>query len=251
MAQAFPGGPKRFYQTAEPFALTAAALAADGHDPEAALYGVALDGKPVRTPGGRALACLEPVARAAAAEWAAVEERVDPGAMPVTRAVNTAIERVAPQRAAVIADIAAYGGSDLICYRAEEPEGLVAREAAGWDPILAWAAERYGARLILAGGVTPVAQPTAALRALHDAVAARCDLGLVGLFELTTLSGSLLLALATAERRLSSEAAWALSRIDEEWQIERWGRDAEADAAAARKRQAFDDAARLIRLLEA
>lgn len=244
------GGPRRFYAVAEPYPLTAEALAEEGHAPGAALFGVALDGKPVRAPGGRLFACPEAVAAAAAAEWASAGDRIDPRAMPVTRAVNTALERVAPQREAVIADIAAYVGSDLLCYRAEGPDPLILREAEGWDPILEWAAARYEARLILVVGVTPVAQPSAALRVFHDAVAERGDLALVALHELTTLSGSLLLALAVAEERLAAEEAWTLSRIDEDWQSEQWGVDAEAEAAAEIKRRAFGDAARLLSLLK-
>lgn len=210
---------------------------------------VTLDDKPMRTPSKLAFVAPRPVAEAAAAEWAAQGERINPLSMPVTRAVNTAIERVAPNRDAVIAEIAGYGGTDLLCYRADAPKGLVAKQAEAWDPPLVWAARRFGARLILAEGVTPVAQSAMALAALESRVAACSDLELTALAELTALSGSLVLALAIAEGWMPVEAAWAAARVDEEWQISQWGRDAEAEAVVERRRADFEAAARLMALL--
>lgn len=233
-----PTRPKRFYEKAE-------AAERDGG------WTVALDGRPIRTPAKALFVAPRPVAEAAAAEWAAQGEEIAPDSMPVTRAVNSAIDRVAPQRQAVIDDIAGYGGSDLLCYRAEGPGALVARQCAAWDPIIDWACARLGARLVLAEGIMHAAQPAPTLAALRAEVAAQTDLGLTALSDLTALSGSLLLALGVVHGRLSAEDAWTVSRIDEEWQIEQWGRDEEADAVAARKRSDFLAAARLMALLSA
>lgn len=227
--------PKRFYENAE------AVETDDG-------WTVQLDGRPVRTPAKAVFAASRPVAAAAAAEWAAQAEEIVPEAMPVTRAVNSAIDRVAPQRGAVIDEVAGYGGTDLLCYRAEHPSGLAARQAAAWDPLLDWAAERFGARLALAAGIVHVAQPPETLDALRAEVAKLGDVGLTAFADLTALSGSLVIALAVRDGRLDAETAWAASRIDEEWQIEQWGRDAEADQMAERKRSDFFAAARLLAL---
>ncbi|MEL6978815.1 MAG: ATP12 family protein [Pseudomonadota bacterium] len=233
------GAPRRFYETA-----------AIGPGATPKLFIVLLDGKPLRCPSGAAFAAPRAVAEAAAAEWSAVGERVDPGAMPVTRAVNTAIDQVAPQREAVIDEIAGYGASDLVCYRATEPKALAEREAAAWDPMLAWAESAFGAKLRIGAGITPVAQSADALAALRAATAARSDLGLTALSALTSLTGSLILGLAAAAQAIEAEAAWDASRIEETFQQERWGRDAEAEAAAAARREGFMAAARLARLLD-
>ena len=224
---------KRFYKTA-------AATAVEGG------WTVTLDDRPLRTPARAPFIAPEAAARMAAAEWAAQEEVVDPHAMPTTRTINSAIDRVAPQREAVIDDIAAYGGSDLLCYRADAPAALVERQQAAWDPLLDWAAESLGARLFVVDGVIFAAQSPDALAALRAGVAAESDLGVAALHELTTLSGSLVLALAVDHGRIDAETAWSASRIDEDFQIEQWGSDAEAAAAAARRRDDFAAAARLI-----
>jgi chaperone required for assembly of F1-ATPase len=219
--------------------------------PEGAGWTVALDDRPIRTPAGAALSApTRAVAEAAAAEWDAQGETVEPAAMPVTRALNTAIDRIAPQIEAVRAEIAGYGGSDLLCYRAPHPEALAARQAEAWDPWLAWARARFGAPLLCAAGVMHVAQPAESLARLRAEVAARDALALAALHDLTALSGSLILALAVDEGALGWEAAWAASRVDEIWQIEQWGEDAEAAETAARKRADFAAAARLSELLK-
>jgi chaperone required for assembly of F1-ATPase len=215
-------------------------------------FAVRLDGKPARTPGrallvapGRALA------EAVAAEWAAQGATVDPRAMPLTRALNSAIDRVAPAREAVIDEIAGYGASDLLCYRAPHPEALAARQAAAWDPPLAWARARLDAPLICAQGVMHVDQPAASLARLRAAVAALDGVGLTALHDLVALSGSLVLGLMVDAGALDVAAAWEASRVDEIWQIEQWGEDAEAADAATRRRAAFADAARLAALAKA
>jgi chaperone required for assembly of F1-ATPase len=214
------------------------------------LWTVLLDGKGLRTPGRAAFAApVRAVAEAAAAEWAAQGEAVDPRSMPVTRAVNTACDRVAPQIAAVRDEIAGYGGSDLLCYRAPHPRALAERQTAAWDPWLAWAERRCGARLLRGTGVTHVAQPQESLARLAAALAPLDAWSLTALHELVALSGSLVLGLAAFEGALDAEAAWAASRVDEDWQIEQWGEDAEAAEAAARRRADFAQAARLAAML--
>ncbi|SDZ74045.1 ATP12 family chaperone protein [Rubrimonas cliftonensis] len=215
-------------------------------------WGVALDGKPLQTPARAALAIpVRAVAEAMAAEWNGAGEAFDPLAMPITRAVNTAIDRVAPNRAAVAAEVAAYGESDLLCYRAEAPEALVSREAAAWDPWLAWMRETWGAPLVCASGVLHVEQPPTSVARLRALVAGRDAFALTPLHEMVALSGSLVLGLAVAEGALDPAEGWAISRVDETWQAEQWGEDAEAAGAAARKAADFAAAARLAALLKA
>lgn len=201
---------------------------------------VALDGRPIRTPAAAPFrAPTEQLARAVAAEWDAQPDRPDPARLPLTRAVNTALDRVAPQRAKVAEAVAAYAASDLLCHRAPHPRELIDRQTALWDPPLAWAAERHGARLILAEGVMPVDQPPEAVAALARAVADLDAFRLTALHELTALSGSLVLALAVADGALSAEDAWDRAVLDETFQAEQWGDDAEALAARAARRAAF------------
>jgi chaperone required for assembly of F1-ATPase len=211
---------------------------------------VRLDSRPVRTPARRL--CVVPLAAMAdgiAAEWNAQRERIDPLSMPLTRAASTCLDRVMPDLEAVRRNVAGYGGTDLLCYRAPEPAELAARQARGWDPVLVWAAEALGARLIVGEGVMHVAQPPHAVARLGAEVDALDPWELTALSELTTLTGSLVLALAVCHGRLDAEAAWRLSRIDEEWNIEEWGEDAEAAEQTARRRAEFIAAAKLLRLL--
>ncbi|MEL6196363.1 MAG: ATP12 family protein [Pseudomonadota bacterium] len=211
---------------------------------------VRLDARPIRTPGKAPLILPNrALAEALAAEWEAQTEAVDPTAMPVTRAANTAIDRVMPQRTAVAAELARYGETDLLCYRAEAPAGLRAEQDAAWDPLLDWAAGRYGGRLSVADGVMYAPQPAAATAGLRGAVEGFDAWALTGLHELVTISGSLVLALACVEGRLDAESCWRLSRIDEAWNIREWGEDAEAAAAAARKAADLRQAARWLALV--
>jgi chaperone required for assembly of F1-ATPase len=212
-------------------------------------HGVLLDERRLRTPGKAPLLLpTAAMAAAVAAEWAAQGERIAPGTMPVTRAANSAQDRVAPQRAEVAALVAAYGGSDLLCYRARHPAALVARQAAAWDPLLDWARRRFDAPLTVTEGVMPVPQPEASLARLGAAVAALDAFRLTALHDLVALSGSLVIGLAAlAEARPAAEL-WALSRIDEDWQAALWGADAEAEATAARRRDGFLEAHRFARL---
>lgn len=207
---------------------------------------VVLDARPLRTPGKLALLLpTQGLAQAIAAEWEAQTDVIDPNTMPLTRAANSAIEKVAPQMGAVADMLAAYGGTDLLCYRAAAPADLVAQQAAGWDPLLDWAAQVLDAPLRVTEGVIPVPQQDAALTRLRGHVGALDLFGLTALHDLVTLPGSLILGLAVIHDRLTADQAHALSRIDEDYQAGLWGRDDEADQAAAARQGAIRVAARL------
>jgi len=203
-------------------------------------FTVKLDGRAVKTPAKAALIVpTRAMAEAVAAEWQAQGEKIDPGTMPVTRSANAALDKVAAQKAEVAELIAAYGETDLLCYRAEAPEELAALQSAAWDRWLDWAAHRFDARLTVTLGVVPIAQPDPAMAALSARVAA-CDIWeLAALHDLVGITGSLVLGLAVAEGALSAENAWSASRIDEDWQIVQWGEDEEAAELAALKKQAL------------
>ena len=231
--------PKRFYRDAE------AVEAAGGH-------GVALDGKPVRTPAGRPLAVPGvALAVALAEEWDAQAETIDRETMPLTRLACTALDLVPEKRADIVAEVAAYAETDLVCYRTDEPPALAQRQIAAWQPLVAWAADRYGARLAVTTSITPLAQAPEALEALHAAVAANDDFALAGLSLATRSFGSVVIALAMREARLEAEAAADASLIEERYQLERWGEDAELAARCARVARDAADAERLFRLLAA
>ncbi|MDO5613604.1 MAG: ATP12 family protein [Paracoccus sp. (in: a-proteobacteria)] len=207
---------------------------------------VALDGKPLRTPGKLPLILpTQALAQAIADEWDAQDDIIRPDRMPLTRAANSAIEKVQPQFHAVAQMLADYGGTDLLCYRAEQPEMLVQQQAEGWDPLVDWSASELGAPLKITHGVIPVPQDQASLLRLHAEVAALDAFGLTALHDLVTLPGSLVLGLAVIRGRLDAQQAHDLSRIDEEFQAQAWGRDAEADEAAENRRAAMLVAERL------
>lgn len=206
-------------------------------------FAITLDGRPVRTPAKAALSLpSRRLAERVAAEWDAQGEIVDPRGMPFTRSANAAIDKVVPQRAEVVAMLAAYGDADLLCYRADAPDALVARQAAAWDPALDWAAVRFGARLVPRTGVVHVAQDADALGRLAEAVDGFDPFRLTALHDLVTLSGSLVLGLAAAEGWRDADMVWDLSRIDEHWQQEQWGHDDEAAEAAEIRRRSFQHA---------
>ncbi len=212
-------------------------------------FTVLLDARPVRTPAKAPLVVPTlSMAKAIAVEWDAQEKLIDPRKMPVTRGANAAIDKVGTQRAEVVALLAEYGDSDLLCYRAAGPEGLIARQTAQWDPMLAWAQAQLGVNLAVGEGVMHVEQSPDALAKLTAEVAAFDDFGLAAVHDLISLSGSLVLALAVTKDALSAADAWDLSRIDERWQMEQWGEDEEAVASALIKRNAFLDAARFLLL---
>jgi chaperone required for assembly of F1-ATPase len=213
-------------------------------------FHVLLDGKPVRTP---AKALLEvptrALAEAIAGEWEVQREHIDPATMPLTRLANSAIDGVRVHPAEVRAEIAKYAGSDLLCYRASEPELLVRRQAELWDPVLAWGRDTLGASFEVAEGIMPVVQPEAAISAVAGALEGFDTFGLAALHVMTTLTGSALLALAHARGHLTAEAVWAAAHVDEDWQIGRWGEDAEAAARRRRRWSEMQAASRLLALL--
>ena len=217
--------------------------------PVAGAFSVALDGRPVKTPANAVLAVpTKALADAVAGEWAAQEDLIRPATMPLTRLCATTIDRVVPERNAVVEGIAAYGAMDLVCYRAEQPDDLRARQHDRWQPLLDWLEERYGARLAVTDGVVPITQDGRVLDILRQAVGARGDFPLAALASVVEALGSLVIGLALLADRVDPEEAFAASQVDEDYQAERWGEDAEA---AERRRRLFDDvlqAARLDRL---
>lgn len=229
--------PKRFYKQAE------VAPLAEG-------FAIHLDGKPVRTPT-RALLVLPTKASAelVAAEFAAQGEQIDAMTMPVMRLANTAIDGVATDPQAVIEDILRFASSDMLCYRASSPEVLVVRQADAWDGVLDWARASLGARFLLAEGVMHVEQPREAIGAVGIHVSQRSEpMRLAALHLMTSLTGSALLALAVDSGELDLETAWTAAHVDEDWQIEQWGQDAEA---LARRNSRKRDMAAAVHLIEA
>jgi chaperone required for assembly of F1-ATPase len=210
---------------------------------------VRLDSRALHTPSKRPLAVpTEAMAAAMADEWEAQGERIDPRTMPVTRAANTAVDKVAPQRNEVVEALAAYAETDLLSYRAEKPASLVARQSAVWDPLLAWAEDAFDARLETVAGVMPRSQPDAAITRLRAEVDRLDPFPLTAMHDLVMLSGSLVLALAVERARLSGAEAWRLSRVDEDWQAEVWGHDDAAARDAEDRREAFLAAERFLAL---
>ena len=201
---------------------------------------VTLDGKPVRTPGRRPLALpTDALAQAVAEEWRSVGETIDPRTMPLTGLANAATDPIANDPAQFAARLAAYGESDLLCYRADGPPPLVERQAARWDPLLDWARARYDVTFAVTAGVMHVAQAPATIARLHEAVAAHDDFHLAGLSPVVTLTGSLVIGLALVEGEIDGDAAWAAAGIDEDWSIEMWGEDWQATQLRELKRKEF------------
>ncbi len=208
-------------------------------------FTVRLDGRAVKTPARRALVLPTlAMAKVIAAEWDAQQGLVKPDTMPATRAANSALDKVAEQFDEVAGLLAAYGETDLLCYRATGPAALVARQADGWDPLLAWCATTLQAPLIATAGVMHIDQPAASVAVLRDLVHGFTPFQLAAVHDLIAISGSLVLALAVTRGRLTVEQAWDLSRIDETWQNEQWGVDDEAAALESLKHQALLEAAR-------
>ena len=212
-------------------------------------FRVLLDGRPLKTPGKLVLAVPnEPLAEAIAAEWRAQGAEINPMTMPLIRLINTALDAVSGREAEVAVDIVKYAGSDLICYRAESPAGLVAKQSAAWDPLIAWAASELGASFTLAKGILHVTQPAAALEAIRRVVTPCDALHLSALHVLTTLMGSCILALAVAKRHLDADAAWSAAHVDEDWQLSQWGEDTEAAQRRLQRRAELQAAVVLLEL---
>jgi chaperone required for assembly of F1-ATPase len=204
----------------------------------------------VRTPGKVPLVLpSKALAEAIAEEWRGQGTRIDPATMPLTKLANSVIDGVAGREAAVIDDILSYAGSDLLCYRAEGPKGLVALQAKHWDPIIAWAKQDLGAPMRLAEGVMHVGQSQASLGAIKQGVINFDRWSLGPLHVMTGLAGSALLALAVAYQRLSPEEAWFAAHVDEDWQISQWGEDEEASHRRESRWRDFAASARMLGLL--
>lgn len=213
-------------------------------------YTIELDGRPVRTPAKAPFVLpTRAVAEAVAAEWDAQDETVRPETMPVTRTMNSAIDKVATQQVEVADMLAAYGETDLLCHRAATPVELVARQAEAWDPLLDWAAETLGARLVPVTGIIAVDQDAEALAALSRQVHALDVFRLAAFHDLVALTGSLVLGFAAMHAIRPPETLWALSQIDEDWQVEQWGSDEDAQANTMLKKQAFLDSVLIFSLL--
>jgi len=211
-------------------------------------YTVLLDGKPMRTPAKAPFVVRSrTLAEAIAAEWQAQGETIKPAALPLTRLAGTAIDLVAQRREAIVAEIAKYAATDLVCYRAEAPSELATRQQRAWQPHLDWAGARY-APLTVTAGISPVTQAPEALAAYHRAVAAYDDMTLTALHLATTTLGSLVLALALIEGRIAVDEAFAAAELDQSFQIEQWGEDAEATARRAAVRDDIGTAARFAAL---
>jgi chaperone required for assembly of F1-ATPase len=218
--------------------------------PEGSGWGIALDGKAMRTPARAPLVVpSEALAGAIAGEWRSVEQEIEPRAMPLTALANATIDRVAPDAAAFEAGLARYAEADLACYRAEGPSGLVERQQERWDPLLAWARRRYDVDFRITSGLMHVAQPEATVERLSHAVAALDAFHLAGLSPLVTIGGSLIAALAVQERAVTAKQAWDAVSTDEHWQLERWGADPDAQQALDYRKRDFFAAASFLALL--
>ena len=213
-------------------------------------HAVRLDGRPVKTPTGNMLALpTRKMADAVVAEWEAVEKTVNPLAMPTTGFANAAIDRIGPDRAGFAAAIAAYGETDLFCYRAAAGEALADRQAEMWDPFLEWAGTRYDIRFVIVEGIMHQPQPEATLQILRNVVAARGTFELAAMAKLAHLSGSLVATLAVIERARTADDIWSAACLDEIWQEELWGADHWAQKNRSDREAEFMAAVRFLDLL--
>lgn len=222
--------PKRFYKD-----VTVAQ--ADGG------YGVLLNGRSMKTPRKQSFAVpTRRLAEAVAGEWEAQEEFVIAATMPLLKLANTAIDQADDKLAAIVDEFVSYSGSDLLCYRADAPEGLVARQEACWDPLLTWAARELGGGFVVTQGIVHQAQPDAVLSAVRTWAERHDRFAMTALQGLTALTGSAVIAMAVSEGEVSGEDAWTAANVDEDWQIELWGRDEEAERVRAGRQRDFEAA---------
>jgi chaperone required for assembly of F1-ATPase len=226
--------PKRFYKEA-------AHAAVDGG------YAIHLDGRPVKTPG-KALLVLpcEALGAAVAAEWAAQDKEINPAAMPLTRIANSALDAVSVRFSEVADDVTKFAGNDALCYRADDPESLVETQRRLWDPVVDWAGTLLCGRFVLIEGLIHAPQPETLLAAYRARIETETPLRLAALHTVTSLTGSALLALALKEGRLDADSVWTAAHVEEDFNIERWGEDAEAKQIRAYKRKEFDAAALIL-----
>lgn len=220
-------------------------------EPASPGWTIKLDSRPVKTPARAALVVpTEPLANAIADEWSSVDGEIDPRSMPLTGIANAAVDRVAPDRQAFANGLAHYAEADLVCYRAEGPGALVEQQSKHWDRLLGWARRRYDVDFTTTSGLTHVAQPAATVERLSHCIVALDSFRLAGLSPLVTIGGSLIAALAVLEKAISPEQAWEAVSIDERWQLDQWGSDAEAEVALENRRRDFMAAACFLDLLD-
>jgi chaperone required for assembly of F1-ATPase len=220
-------------------------------EPDESGWAILLDGRSLKTPARAALAVpTQALAEAIAEEWRSVGETVDPRAMPLTGLANAAIDRVAPDRQAFAQGLARYAEADLACYRVEGPRELVAQQELSWDPLLAWARRRYDVDFATTCGLMHVAQPGATVERLSHAIATLDPFRLAALSPLVTIGGSLVAGLAVIEKAIGADEAWKAVSIDEQWQLDQWGADAEAEKALDNRRRDFMAGARLLELVD-
>ena len=213
-------------------------------------FGIALDGRPVRTPAQAPLVLpTAGLAAAVADEWNGAGEKVDPRRMPLTGLSNAAIDRVAPEQERFADSLARYAASDLLCYRADTPEALVTRQTERWDPLLQWARRRYDVDFVVTQGVSPVDQKADTIAQLAQAVHAFEPFTLAGLSPLVTVGGSLIVALSVVEGATDVSRAWEAVSLDEQWQLDQWGHDDEAEKALVAREKDFRAGARFLELL--
>jgi chaperone required for assembly of F1-ATPase len=232
-----PTLPKRFYKEA-------------GVEERDGLFHLTLDGRVAKTPGRQPLAVSDrDLAEALANEWREQQDEINPARMPITRLINSAIDGVSVRRQEVVDDLVRYAGSDLIFYRASEPVRLVEAQNAAWTPILNWAREHHDARFVLGEGVMHVAQSDEALAAIRSAVEeVRSPFALTALHVMTTLTGSVLIALAHGAGVLGADEAWDAAHVDERFQESVWGEDYEAMERRKSRKVDFDAAAQVFQL---
>ncbi|RVT92694.1 ATP12 family chaperone protein [Sphingomonas crocodyli] len=213
-------------------------------------HAILLDGRGVKTPQRATLALPTlPLAEAVAAEWEAQVETIDPRAMPITGLSNAAIDQISADPQTFANMVAVYGESELLCYRADSPDTLVAHQAAAWDPLLGWARERYDVGFTLVTGIMHQPQPAETVARLAQVVAALDPFRLAALQPIVTIGGSLVLSLALLEGRIDPVEAFDAAHLDELWQVEKWGEDALATQARDARRRDFEAAARFLTLL--
>lgn len=215
-------------------------------------FAVELDGRPVKTPAKNVLVLPgRPLADAIAAEWEEQGEDIDAHAMRLTRLANSTIDRVVEHRAAVISEIAGYANTDLVCYRAAEPEALAQQQKSGWDPLVAWLQDHYGIALLTTTSLLPIEQKRSSIDAVESAVAESDPFTLAGLHLVTVSCGSVVIGLAALAGRIDGTAAWELSLIDETYQIDEWGEDPEATKRRKGLLEDINAATAFLRLHEA
>ena len=220
-------------------------------EPEADAWTVRLDDRPLRTPARAALLLpTRALGEAVAEEWRSAGATVDPRSMPMTGLANSAIDRIAPDKSAFASGLARYAEADLACYRSEWPPELVERQAEVWDPLLAWARRSFDVDFVTTSGLLHVPQPTATVDRLAHEVTVIDAFRLAGLSPLVTIGGSLIAALAVLQKSMTPEEAWQAVSIDERWQLDRWGSDAEAVTALENRRADFMAAASFLELLD-